>query len=516
MYKWVGEVMIFKKPYILLIKYFRLIHLLLLILGFYCIFKMSKLLVFFNNYVINQKDISLDNVLVTYYSNILLIFLFIIFIISIFLLWLMFKKKKPFRFYLCNSFVYFGCFLLIIYSYYYLEKISVDIVDILNIRIIRDIFIILIVLQTISLIFIFVRSVGFDIKNFEFMNDLHALQLSDEDLEEYEIEFNFDSNERKRKRRRKRRFLSYVFLENKIFLIIFIVFLFVGLIIYLFLSTNIYNTINHEGENLNTYYYDITVNNSYLLTKDYGFKVIDDNYLVVVDLSILPVKDLYKLVLSNYKLKIDNKYYSPTNDYDLNLIDIGDVYYNQVLVDSGNKFLLVYEIPNSLKDKEMNLIYFEDGKKVNIKLNPKIFTQEIKDYNLGVLIYEFNLVIDSVEIGDKFELKYSFCVSFGCFDSIQYIVPSLNTNYDKTIVKIIGDMNGNDIYQNLYDLIGGIGYLEYSKNGNNYISYFDRVTNLKFMEDNIFYFEVDKDILNADSIKLVLFTKMCKYNIVIR
>ena len=50
------------------------------------------------------------------------------------------------------------------------------------------------------------------------------------------------------------------------------------------------------------------------------------------------------------------------------------------------------------------------------------------------------LTINSYDINDKYALKYNFCIKDNdCINSTEYIMPSLNRNYDKSTIKL--DLN---------------------------------------------------------------------------
>ena len=501
--------MILKKPYIILIKYFRLIHLFLGILIIYSIYKINELLRFFDYYLKGHTDISLVNLQDNMFNIMMFIVPILILVISFLLLWLMIKKKKPFRFYLFNFLVFLLIIIALIYIYNYMGIMNQKVVDILIVRSLRDILIILMGLQSISILMVFIRTVGFDIKNFEFMSDLNSLELSDEDLEEFEVDFNFDSNERKRKRNKYLRFLKYSFKENKVF-IIFIIFILLGAFGYiLYKNINVYSITNKENKIINSKYYDFSVLNSYLVNENSRGYVITDNYLLVVDLKIKSNK-LDNIMSGSFKLMIGDNKYNFTNKYDKFLSDIGNVYNNDYINNSFKNYLFVFEIPKDLINSKMYLIYYDDIGTIKVRLNPIKFSKEIKEYKLGEIlkIDDNDITIDSFELSDMFINNYKYCNKGSCYDSIQYLVPSLDTNYDKAIIKIIGTYNSdNGLYGNLGDIISGLSYIEYD----NYFSGLQIINDIKGNNSNIYYFEVNKDIMSADSIKLIFNSRKCKY-----
>lgn len=513
--------MILKKPYVILIKYFKLIHVFLTIFLAYSIYKINVLLRFFNDYLSAQNSVIGQNLRNNLYTNLMFIVPFLVLIISILLLWLMAKKKKPFRFYIYNTLVYLFISIIFIYTYSFLGKMEVKIVDIVIVRALRDVLTIAIILQSISLIITFVRAIGFDIKNFEFLADLQQLQISEEDQEEYEVDFNYDSNERRRKRKRKLRYLKYSYRENKLFINIAIAIL-IGVICFItYNRMGIYTKINKEGTILSTEFYNLGIENTYLVNTSYKGVRITDNYLVVLNLKVRSKGIQNKLLTGNFKLQIGDSKYLPTKIYDKYLTDLGNGYNDDLITSEYQNFLLIYEIPEDDINKAMKLIYFENKKSVKIKLNPIKEEVENKEYQLGetILINDLDsIVIDNYELKDTYILSYDYCIKDECYNSLQYLVPTLDTNYDKAILKISGKSSHKEtsVYNNFNNLLSGIGYIEYVVGNETKVSSLTRITNLKKEESNTYYYEVNKELMNSDSIKLVFNTRKCKYSYVFK
>ena len=513
--------MILKKPYIILIKYFKLIHFFIGSLIIYCIYKTNYLLGFFNNYLINQNSVIGQNLQDKFYTILMFLFPIIIFFLSIFILWLMRKKNKPFRFYLYNTLVYLFVLVVFAFVYSFIGEMSSRVVDIIIVRSIRDVLIISIFIQSISLIVVFIRTIGFDIKNFEFMSDLQKLDISEDDMEEYELDLNFDFNERKRKRKRKMRFLKYSFKENRVFIFSVLVILFIIFGFILYSKTSVYNILNKEGKMISTYSYKMNVEKSYLLNTSNSGKKITDNYLVVISLNVMSDGIQNKLLTGDFKLLIDDNYYSVTNKYDKYLIDIGEVYNNNILNNEFKNYLLVYEIPNERINNSMKLVFYDSIGSVKVKINPIKFQTDFKDYQLNEEITMDGLasyVVNSYEINDLFTINYDYCIKDICYNSIQYLVPSLDTNYDKTIIKLSGSIvkKDSDNYNSLKDIISGIGYIEYKIGDNIFTSKMQVINNIKNTGDNSLYYEINKLVMEADSIKLVFNTRKYKYSYILK
>lgn len=514
--------MILKKPYAILIKYFKLIHVFLTIFIVYTIYKVNLLLKFFNNYISNQTSVVGQNLKDNLYTNLMFVIPIIILLISIALLWLMIKKKKPYRFYLVNTFIYIIVFIVIVYTSIFLGNMEKSLVDVVNVRVVRDLLTITILLQSVSLIVSFIRAIGFDIKSFEFLSDLQQLQLDEEDKEEYEIDFSIDSNERRRKRKRKLRYLKYTYRENKIFINIFLL-LIIGILCFvIYKNIGIYTKLNKEGSVLSTNYYNFGVEESYLINTSYKGNTITDNYLVVLKLKIRINSNKNRLITGNFKLQVGDNSYITTNKYDKYLIDLGTVYNNDALTSEYSSYLLVYEIPKEDINESIKLIYLEEGKNVKVKLNPIKYDDTCNnEYQLGenIKLKDQDVInINSYELQEIFTVGYDYCIKDKCYNSIQYLVPTLDTNYDKVILKLIGTANVKEdsLYSNFNQLMANLVTIEYKIGDQTKTTSITRITNLKKTQLNTYYYEVNKELMLADSIKLVFNTRKCKYSYVLK
>ena len=508
--------MLLKKPYVLLIKHFKLFHLILSLFTVYSILKINKLLSFFNNYISIQNSVVGQNLREKLYSTLMIIIPLIILLISISMLILMIRKKKPFHFYLYNTLVYIFIFGVIIYTFSYLGRMEESIVDIIGVRALRDVLIICLILQSISLLVIFIRATGFDIKSFEFKSDLQQLEISEEDQEEYELEFSFDSNEGKRRRKKSIRYLQYEYKENKFIINLFAIILctIIGYFIYSKVMLN-FKTYK-EGKYVSTTYYDFSVDKTYITNVGYNGVKLTDDYLVVVLLNIKANSFEKKLMTGNFVFQIGNNDYSNNKNYNKYFFDLGVAYDNQNLSNEFQKYFIAFKIPKEEKNNKMQIVYTDENGKYRIKLNPQNDNFSEKKYNLGdkAQIDDLAIVqVDSYELKDVFEIKYDYCLKDICYNSIQYLVPALDTNYDKTIIKIqaLLESNGENMYTNLNQMMNSIGYVRYKIDGVTKTSSLKVVQNIKKSENNIYYYEVNKEIINADEIELVFGTRKCKY-----
>ena len=144
--------MILRKPYAILIKHFKLIHVIFTLLSLFLFLKCTDLLSFINEYIANTGFIidsyQLANLLPKY-INILIIFGIILNIIIAILLK---AKDKKITFYIINILIYVCLFIGFTYTSSLLNQMQNKIIDIRLVRALRDIFTALNVAQFISLI----------------------------------------------------------------------------------------------------------------------------------------------------------------------------------------------------------------------------------------------------------------------------------------------------------------------------------------------------------------------------
>jgi uncharacterized membrane protein len=163
--------MILRKPYAFLIKNFKLIHLIFVFLTGYLLYRTYII----HNFFQEARDIKivtnreLTDVL---FNSLMYVFIFLIIILSIIVIWLLKYKKKKTLLYFFNLFLYIILGVFYYYSYVQTGIMEITAVDIRIIRLIYDLLSIFLALQFISIVGYAVRATGFDIKKFNFGQDI--------------------------------------------------------------------------------------------------------------------------------------------------------------------------------------------------------------------------------------------------------------------------------------------------------------------------------------------------------
>lgn len=521
--------MILKKPYAFLIKYFKLIHVVLLLMMSYLLYRTNIILNFLQKYITTDQLLTGKDFTGQLFSIWNFAMPFIVIVILAILLGVMYYKKKPLLFYVINIAVMVA--LLIIYNIGYDTAITLEtkLIETRTLRLLRDFYLIIILIQGISLIFTFIRATGFDIKKFDFRTDLEELNITEADNEEFEVDLDIETNVLKRNFNRNLRFAKYIYKENKFIIQTIFLLGFAAVCFVIYMNMTIYNKIYSENHLFRASDVTMEITRSYLTNRSYKNKKVGDSYLMVLELNVRAnTKEETVLNTTKAQLIVDNQIYYPKAKYKQELFDIGDVYQNTNLDTEFETVLLVYEIPASKINSSFIFRYIDDLVLEKKGVNPKYIKIELKPYNLDknqkeedvelnssvvlndVIFGNTSLVINKFEIQDEFVIEYDFCVNDNeCYKSKQYVRPNVNTNYDKTILKITGSLEkdkvSSDIYS-LYSIIKYFGQIEYklgeeTKKQN---IGFTELKPSKNSDDNVYYIEIAKEIKNAESISLVI------------
>lgn len=455
--------MVLRKPYALLIKYFRLIHVILTGLMIYIIIRSNLLIRFFNNfiesgYVTNQINFAGSYINFFMYFN---VFLILITCITIF--FLMKTKKKPTRLYIFTILYYVFLFIMFSVMHSALVRFEIELIEATTARLYRDLSIIIIIPQLLFTILIAIRAVGFDLKKFNFNKDLQELKIEAQDNEEFEIAVDREDYKLKRSLRRTLRELRYYLLENKFILFCIGIVIATILVTSIYLNVAVYNRSYVIDQTFVSNNMRIKVTDSYLTNLSYnGTKLSKDKYYVVVDVSLENLMtNRNTLKLENYRLLINNKIIVPTVNRNEYFLDLGTPYNKEKLAaKSENKRLLIYEVDEDLINEDIvfrvvNSITASAGdifaRYSDVTLKPKILNEVETKQTVG-LNEEIKFVspittnssanIKKYNITRYFKYNYNFCVNRSCRNSIAIVSPDVS-EYNQTILVLDGEINFN-------------------------------------------------------------------------
>ena len=492
--------MILRKPYGFLIKHFKLIHLILTAIYIYLAIKVNSILKYFNGFIAGTEG---KLKAIKYVNNFYLIAIIISIIICIIIYALMRYKKKPKLLYLILIVIYIVVAAVIGFAHSGLQTIYISKVSAKDLRLYSDLLKIITVFQYISIFFTLIRGLGFDIKKFNFKEDINELNLEVSDEEEVELTFG-NTEGLERKGRRQIRELKYYYQENKTFINTII-----GIVIVLIISTLILNreVINKEfkeGDEISTDKFSFIVLNSYITNKSYDGSTItsSDSVFLIANITILSKVGKTELNTGNMILKTASGSYKINTRYSNLFKDLGVSYKNQI-ISYQKTYLFPYCIDKNDINKKMQIQY-AGSKKINLSPINIDESSNNTSYKAGETIDlsqtmlgagTFN--INNYSIKNTFAYNYEYEINGKKYNS------KINlTSQNKTILYL------NIAYQisrgiSRYEFITNYGELKYKINDTEY-SVTTPINKTPNSEKNDLYLEVDKQIENASNIWLEL------------
>ena len=422
--------MIIRKPYAFLIKYFKIIHIVLFFFMTYLLFKVRNVYMFFRNYLVTGTYTFKENMVSAYINIPMIIFTIILIAFLLLIFFLMRQKKKPIFYYLSATIFYFVTFVSCLYFISVFANLEYQTYSNQALVLYRDLTMVLYFLNYYFLAIAFIRGFGFNVKKFNFEKDLKELEISEEDREEIEVASPVDLDNVSNFLRKRKRHFGYYLKENSFMLIVFLVIVAMSFATYFTLDKLVFDKTYHINEVITFNNVDYVINNSYLTNKDkYGNVIKNQNtYYLIVDISVTNKnKEALKLDNSNTRIKVGNEYYYPSNNFASKFNDIGIPYRKENLLTNVKKnFVLIFEIDNKeVLGKKLKLELCTSKKEVNGEavLNYKkiaLSPYDFKETKLGD--YKFN---SNVSLKDTYLNK-------GEFNLTAYeILDILNYNYTK-------------------------------------------------------------------------------------
>ena len=532
--------MILRKPYAFLIKKFKLIHLILTFLLAAIAYKINELYRFFVEYIKQSNYLKIyvepKMTSVPWYLYILTLLVIGVFI-AIFVL--MNRKKKPTKYYLVS--IIFYSLLMIVYILSSSQMFSL-VQQQSNLKIVtlaRDLLRVFYYGEFIFVLIVFLRTIGFNVKKFDFKNDLKEMNILEEDSEEFEVGIELDSNDYRTKLRRAVRIVKYVVNENKLLLIILGGALSAYLVVSLILNIFVYNKTYREGETIKLGNFNVKVLKSYETTKSFNDVNISGNgkytyYVVETQIKNNTNKDL-KFNREAVSLKAEEyTSYQTDNKAFQYFIDLGVGYYEQsIKASSTENYLFVFKVDSSFKGNKKTFRILkntttEDGETVynyaNVKIKPKNIDEQEEVANVSLnqtlsvkesIVGNFDLTIESIEFVDKVEFTYKETINEKEYEFTSAIIPDYSDYYAKKILKMKAklnyDANNAPNEKIVNNFLGNFGHIVYLKGGKKYSNPFATIERTTTKDDEYKYFEVYDKVVDADNIWLELILRNKKY-----
>lgn len=252
--------MVFKKPYAFLIKHFRLIHIVLTILTIVAAVESYRILSFFADYINNNYSATImENMVETYIGNVIYAVIIAIIVLLLIITFLLKQKNKPTKTYIYSIIFYIIFIIFVGLASSLISGLTKEVWSAASAKAYRDIATIIYYPQFIAIVLLGIRAIGFDVKKFNFKDDLRELEITEADSEEIELNINFDSTKTKRNVHRFVRETGYYYQENKFILTLIAIIgvLAIGYTIYKNYEKNIFKY--NEGDYFNLRGVDVSI-----------------------------------------------------------------------------------------------------------------------------------------------------------------------------------------------------------------------------------------------------------------
>ncbi|MDD3187512.1 MAG: hypothetical protein PHD02_03455 [Bacilli bacterium] len=524
--------MILKKPYGLLIKHFKLIHIIFAVFSILTFSKISLILSFLNEYIANDGFI-VEAYKVAPLLNFSLIIGIIVFILlNIVIIILMQTKQKKILFYISNIIFYALVIIIFSYTLTLFGTMQTRIVDTRIVRAIKDFYTIFYAVNIISIFMYLMRGLGFDVKKFNFNKDLVDLEITEADEEEVEVSVNVDVQKIGRKKRKIIRHLKYFYYEHQFICNIISIALSLiaaTLIVYFtfFNSKPTYNQYTSIGVGA----YNFEIDKVYVTNTDMDGNVIEEGKtFAVVNIKIKKRStNSVQLNLGRFGLVVNGITYYHNYNYGKYFIDIGNAYLDESLSSDYQNYILVYPINTSSINK-LQFNYTDSTNDIIVKINSLDFnTQNSHTIALGeeinfddTILDGYRFTINKYEVGKTIQINYKYSITEDNYVSaVEYVTPTIDSNYDKAVLRLdysFTKVDNNSYAANINTFLTNFGYLKYTVDGKEYTSKFNLGTlkAVKVNQPNTTYLEVKEEVLNAETITLCLKLRNNVYEIILK
>lgn len=463
--------MVIRKPYAFLIKNFKKIHIVLLVLSIYVVYKLFDVSSYVNEFMrLGTYDMFGDPI--TRHINVWLTLSILLLILgSATILALLSYKGKPWKIYLIPIIEYLVLLFVLSMTKNFFSGYSTTI-DTADLRLARDLLLIVMIAQTISIGIFGMRVLGLDMKKFQFNFDEEFLELSEADREEFEIGLNYDKYSFIRGYRRVIRYLKYFYLEHRSVCrtVIILLVALVGFRTwkYFFVTHKSYS----EGEHYSVNGYTFIVNKVYYTDKDLsGNEISKDSSFVIVDISAINYAESRVMNLENFHIRNATEDYTTTRKIYANKFqDLGIAYEStkEIKKDQQLDFIIIYKVDKKLKKNRFVLYYQEKSgilRKIKLKVQDLSSVAKIKELSLGDEVVlnlshqEENIEFNYATIQDRITYSARNCINSICATEEKQLVATDS-------IKFLEIEFTSDTYEakNMIDFLMNYGKLSYIDN----------------------------------------------------
>ena len=509
--------MIIRKPYAFLIKYFKVIHILMFVVFGYYIVALTDIKNYFTNAVTTNNYVSIGNE--SYFSVLYIILAILLLGVSIAILFLMRQKKKPFIFYIGTGvYAFLLIVMAILFNGYFNEIAKTGTAVASTVVIYRDFAVVMYYLAFVFVIFCFIRGFGFDIKKFSFDKDKEELNLSQDDNAEVVLDLNIDKDKIMNKARKYKREWGYIYEDNKVLLKRLGIGIVAIIAIYLIATSNIFSKTYQMGAFIDAGRFGIKIDKVILTNKDAYQEERDRNYAAVL-FTIKTGGDGTYFDNSFLRLKVNGEYYYAATKINSVMDDVGKLYtFEKLAGGSEFNFVLLFDYDKNINPNSVGLEVFLDGSYHDI--NVKYIIQDKKGYKekeakLGESIDVLGgLSINSFTIhGGTTEYRYT---EKNCKENCREFTKRVQPNLNEKLLELNVKYESNETNNKLLNYYISIEYEMDDGTHVNTAKEMNLLNIANLSDGQRLYYSINSDISTAKKKYLVITTREVKYRILLQ
>lgn len=527
--------MLIKKPYAFLIKNFRLIHGVLLLFVLYLGKKSLDIYDFFNTYANIHSYVPTGTLQTQYVTWLMYVACVLGFLVCLLIYLVLSLKNKSKGVYLYSIIFYIALFVYFIFMSIAFKKLDSAPFDIETVRAYRDFAFIFLFPQLIIIFLMFSRTLGFNLKQFDFKRDLEEMNIDISDSEEVEVTLGTDSYKYAREFRKFLRLSKYFILENRLFVIILgsaMVFL---LSLYIFSKINVFKDVTYERSEFyaNGLTFDIT--DSYYTEADKNNMIINKGKYYLLIKTHIQNKSTEDIDVNRetFRLVVKDKMLYPDMTLSEKFIDLGNTYKSRK-IDSGLSYdcYVVFEVDKTELEKEYVLRVLTNTREgyKEILVKPSNLDEQNDNGSKTIpnridftnsLLGNSSLTFNGYSIADKFMEKYTYDFEGEQKQGVYTVIPDRISTGNNIIMRLDStiemDSNANissyiKLPADLYNYYGFVSYRSLGESNEVKIKAKDVI----YEKNKYTYFEIPSNIKNADKIELVLLVRGQKYTLILK
>ncbi len=428
--------MIIRKPYAFLIKNFKKIHIVLLVLSLFVCYKIFDVASFIADFMSFGTYDYYTDPFTRHASTGMLISIALIFLGSAAILFLLRYKQKQWKLYLIPIIEY-GAMFFVLGMLRGIFNMYNTVIETTDVRLARDLLIMLAIAQIPAIAVFVIRVFGLDKKKFNFKQDEEFLGLSEADREEVEVNLDIDKDSFKRFYRRTKRNINYFYTEHKKICVMIVVLILLTGVIGTYKHFFVTNKSYEEGEIYSANGYTMKINDAYYTDKDYAGNVISKkSAFVIIDVIVKNNSQPRTIDMENFHIKNGTKdFVSTRKTYEKEFVDLGTTYniVKELKRDEQTSFIIVYKVDKNL-DKNKFVMYYQESdgylRKIKIKVKDlskieKPKTLKLGDsLDIGIVNNSDTVSIDYAEITDTVLYKTKECTADRCTGSEEELTAS--------------------------------------------------------------------------------------------